>query len=279
MSLIIQPGARLDVPTHRYTLDGEPVDASVTQRIAQDITHESFNSDEMSRAVFALCQRMRRFPDSEWAPKQREQYAKHGRFASAEAIAAFWVANRDNGTETHATIEHIIRGTCSLDEPRAQTPVVLHFLAFRKWLSRRYRFVAVEATVVVPRLRTGGQVDALCQRVDGPDNELLLVDWKIMGAALINDSEQRGTCAYFGLPKCKRAKQEIQLNMYAAMIEEVTPYRIVGMMLVYLDAENGVDIGYVPRRPEIYRYLDALEASFGETLLTPADDVKHLRTR
>lgn len=274
----LQPGARMVAATHRYYLGECEVAASVTERIATDITEEEFDAARMSAAVFALCERMRAQPRRAWTERQLEQYERHGRFTSAVDIAAHWEANRQNGTETHRTIELLLRGECALSEPRAQTPEARLFLHFYRWLSARYEVIAVEAPLVVPALQTGGTIDAVCRERGAADRrDVMLVDWKTMAPVLL---ESAPVCRFFALPNCKRAKHEIQLNLYAEMLEAVTEYRATRLLVVYLDAAFGAwDLADVPRRPEAAAYCAALRERCAHPLLVQADAVKALRTR
>lgn len=275
----LQPGAHMVVSTHRYYLYDSEMDASVTERIERDIMQEHFESRKVATYVFELCQRMRANPEAPWTDKQRTQLAKHGRFNSVDEIQQAWEANRDRGTEMHKTIELLLTRKCKLSDPRVQTPEVEQFLRlYRDWLTREYDVIATEAPIVMPAISTGGTIDAICRRKDAKNrHEVMLVDWKKIPPVEMDWS--RPLCEMFLLPKCTRAKHEIQLNLYADMIEAMTDYRVTRMVVVYMDAENGMDKIDVPRRAETKLYIDTLRKRYLRPLLIQADAVKHERTK
>lgn len=282
----LMPGACMVSSTHTYyTADGVPMESSVTTRISHDVVPGNFYGPRMSAAVFSLCERMRLAPTAPWNADQREQLRRWGQYKSAAEIAAAWDANRDNGTYVHQTIEYLLRGVCRLEEKRVEAHEIDQFLAFYKWFSRRYEIIAVEAIILAPDISTGGSIDAIAhERASTNPDEIVLVDWKNMPPC---DWEKNAPlCNYFSMPRCKRAKQEVQLNMYASMIEAQTPKRVVRMLIVFFDLEAGCWdlIEVTRRREETEAYLAQLRRATAhvrptEPLLVPAEEVKPLRRR
>lgn len=263
---------------HKYYLYDTPMDTSVTQRIANDITNERFDSAVMSTHVFNLCERIRANPTAHWKEKQLEQFRKHGQYTSPQAIAEAWERNRDNGVMTHETIEFLLSGQRLANPSRIETPEIKLFIQFcDSWLLKNnYQVVAVEAPIVMPSISTGGTIDCICRRTTDKQNEIMIIDWKTMPPVVMEPGEKM--CEFFLLPNCKRAKQEIQLNLYAEMIEAMTEYKVTRMILVYFDV--GMDMWDkvdVPRRAEAEHYIKTLAKRYSDNLFTMAEDVKSER--
>jgi hypothetical protein len=283
----LMPGAALIASTHKYyTADGVEMLSSVTARIDADIMCEKFDSVRMPAAVFSLCERMRADPHAPWNDEQRLRFKRWGHCRSAEETARAWEDNRDNGTYTHQTIEFLVRGICTLREHRANTPEALQFRSLYDWMVRvkKWEIIAVEAVLVMPEISTGGCVDAVVHDTQDPDpDNVILLDWKTMAPVVFEPGARH--CNYFALPRCKRSKQEIQMNMYASMTEAQTKKRVKEMRVVYFDVEAGFwDCVIVERRrEETEAYLAALAAVGGRPpspeLLVAADKVKRLRVR
>jgi hypothetical protein len=228
---------------------------------------------------------MRAEPKAPWNDEQRKRFRRWGHCRSAEEVARAWDDNRDNGTYTHQTIEYLLRGICTLREKRANTPEVLQFRSMYAWLLsfKKWEIIAVEAVLVMPEISTGGCVDAVARDLNDPNpDNIVLLDWKTMPGV---DYEGTLSCNYFTLPRCKRSKQEVQMNMYASMAEAKTKKRVTQMRVVYFDVEAGF-WEWMPverRREETAAYFAALQAVGGRVtapeLLVPADKVKRLRVR
>lgn len=277
--IVLQIGARLDRDTHKYFLDGVEMSSSVTKRIDDHITQKHFNGPLMSQNVFRLCEKIRRFPQAKYKAKQLAQFERHGKYKSAKEIEDAWKANQVRGTEMHATIEEYLLGQCLPGDSRLQTAEMGIFLSFHKWLVKSYEIVALEAVVIDPRLDTGGSVDCVCRRRDDPDpNNLVFFDWKKMAAEVMEFDEDKHMCKFFNLPVCKRAKHEVQLNMYAEMTERMTKYKVVGLYIVPIDVELGLDILPVERRKtETAAYFSSLQHALENKLMTLAEDIKPIR--
>jgi hypothetical protein len=282
----LMPGASLVASTHKYyTIDGEEMASSVTARIDADVMGEEFDTEGAAAGVFSLCQRMRAKPTALWNDEQRKRLRRWGHCRSAAEVARAWEDNRDNGTYTHQTIEFLLRGLCTLHEKRANTPEALQFRSMYAWLHsfKKWEIIAVEAVLVMPELSLGGCVDAVAHDTTDPDpDSVALLDWKTMAGV---NYEGTSRCNYFSLPRCKRSKQEIQMNMYASMVEAQTKKRVTEMRVVYFDAETGFWEWMVVarRREETEAYFAALAAVVGRPrepeLLVPAEKVKRLRVR
>ena len=281
----VMPGASMLPSTHKYyAADGTEMQASVTQRIKTDIVPGEFKSREMSQAVFGLCQRMRHAPNAPWSDKQRTSYRRWGHCRSAEEIADAWEANRNNGTYVHQTIEYLIRGVCTLGEKRALAPEIRIFRTFYEWFTKRYEIIAVEATLVMPEISTGGTIDAVAHEIGTDPDDVVLLDWKAMAAVVYE--RDKGVCNYYDLPQCKKSAQEVQMNMYASMYEAQTKKHVRRMLVVYIDvAEDYWEWLDVERRAdETAAYFEALRYTVflppaPEPLLVQADAVKPLRVR
>lgn len=277
-SFTLQPGARLDTSNgqHQYYIDDRPVAGSVTQRIDEDIMKKKFNAPVVARANFKLCEKIRLEPSAMYTNDQLARFSKYSHFASAAAIVDAWSENRDRGTATHKLIELFLNGELRRGDEHLNTPEMAIFFAFYDHFIKTYEPLGTEAAIVYEELDFGGCVDAVWRKRGGDPYELVFVDWKKMGPVLLEASSTR--CSFYQLPVCKRAKQEIQMNMYAEMTRRLTPYRVVQMLIVYLDVVNGLDIGVVEDRGDATAaYFDALLHAKRNPLLPPAEHAKPLR--
>lgn len=282
LSFVLQPGARLDTSNgqHQYYIHDRPVAGSVTQRIDEDIMKKTFNAPIVARAIFKLCERIRATPDGVYTDDQLARFAQYKDFASAQDIVNAWAENRDRGTATHKLIELFLNGALLRGDAHLRTPEMDVFFAFYDHFIKTHEPVGTECAIVYEELDFGGCVDAIWRKRDGDPFELVFIDWKKMGPVLLEDvSSSSNRCSFYQLPVgCKRAKQEIQMNMYAEMTRRVTSYRVVQMLVVYLDVENGLDIGVVEdRRDATAAYFDTLLDAKRNPLLLPAEQSKPLR--
>ena len=264
---------------HKYTLDGVQMQASVTERIAQHITGNEFDAKSQSEGLFSLCQQIRANPDGRWTAKQRATFETYKGFITPEDIATAWEENRQRGTQMHKTIELLLKGAISPRVPEAQLKEIAHFKHFYNWFSRDHEVVASEAIIIMPEISTGGTIDCVWRpKHREHPNDIILVDWKKMPPALMQPTKPR--VKFFPLPNCKRTEQEVQLNMYAHMVESMTTYRVVRMMVVYLDPNFDTwDIANVPRYAETADYVASLRSACEQPLVQMADSAKILRGR
>lgn len=268
-----QPGVTRDAE-HKYHLNGVQMAASVTERISQHLTGK-FDSADQSAGLFALCAEMRDNPDRIYSVKQRAVYEAYKNYRSPQEMADAWQQNRDRGVRMHSIIEQLLRGQIAPTDPLARLPEVQHFLSFYAWFSRTHDVLATESMLAMPSISTGGSPDCVWQaHVREHPNDVIIMDWKKMAPQLMDEKQPH--VPFFDLPNCKRTSQEVQVNMYAHMIESMTPYRVVRLLVLYFDERAETwDWADVPlRRDETADFVSALRESVDKPLFMLADTVK-----
>lgn len=209
----------------------------------------------------AVIERMIRKPEWDRDPSYR-YYQK-----SAAAIAAEWKALRDDasrrGTILHAYIEAYYNGLEPFSDPASPlaglTPADLgpEYVQFHCFDAEHVRPLGLEPfrtelIVADESCEFAGMVDLLFRPTDVDDPYVLdMYDHKrSKGLRRFTRDSGYGPCAH--MPDVKEAHYFLQLNLYKAVIERETPYRIRKMALsVFHPLQETYQVVPVPPMPEV----------------------------
>lgn len=141
------------------------------------------------------------------------------------------------GTQMHADIESYLKGGTDWDNPEFELKAQFEDFMATVLPRSHWRVYAVEQLVHSKTYRIAGTVDAIFEYM--PTKELYIIDWK-RTAGLYQDSARQ---------------YQLQLNIYAAILQETTP--ISGLMLAMFHPSNDkYKISIVPHI-DVRLYMDA----------------------
>lgn len=208
---------------HRYLIDGEEWSPSVTSFVHSFFP--GFDSDEVIARMMA---------SPHWESKP--YYGM-----TAEQIKKLWKDIGDeaaeSGTEMHAYIECYYNAQSSAEATAIAceyaTTEFDYFLRFHEQVANDWIPWRTELRVFDRELKLPGSVDMLYLSPRSTPQQPLLImyDWKRSKNILSTRSYGRGYAALSHIPNCKIWHYKLQLNVYKALIERNTPYRIESMAL------------------------------------------------
>ena len=240
---------------HVYTLDGVELNGSVTgwvhkffsefneYMIIGSITRSPKWRKDAKSKYYAVAQHLGvhkqiRNHATGWPQDDRyNTWAQKIRGQTSKLISAYWEVNRNkaaaDGTRLHAYIEAYYN---ELECPFPASDLgrgYEYFHAFhRECVEGKLVPFRTELRVFDRALGLAGSIDMLYRRVGAPEDskELVMYDWK-RSKEIKMTSRQKGKEPVAHLGDCNYEHYSLQLNVYAYLIEQNTPYKIEEMWL------------------------------------------------
>ena len=221
---------------HKYIIDGEEWKGSVTTFVHDFFPH--FDADIVISKMMAS--------------KNWEISKYYG--MSCDDIKEQWkkisTTASDLGTAMHASIEYFYNAVNEIEKEviinECITPEFGYFLNFEKEIASKWMPWRTELRVFDRDLKLSGSIDMLYLSPNSTQESPLLImyDWKRSKEIKINNPYENGMFPLTHIPNTNFWHYHLQLNVYKALIERNTNYRIESMALgvFHPNQENYVSI-------------------------------------
>lgn len=154
-----------------------------------------------------------------------------------QEVLAEWKQSRDDGTEVHKEIEEWISDPILVDEVSKKTEQAMIY--YMKELCKDYNFHSPEVKVYSEDLGLAGTIDLLTVREDPITKpRVTLIDWKTNKDIKRQNPWQKTKAPLEHLHDSSYVKYNLQLSVYAYILEQEYGYIIDKLQLIHLKEDS-----------------------------------------
>ena len=222
---------------HRYFIDNESPSyiTSVTS-----IIHSYFHSFDADKVI------------NKYYDKWQSDECSHDKYRgkSKEEIKEMWEINKNDscssGTEMHSRLERFYNGNTIEDGDESRGIEWKYALNYNRDMifNRNLRIYRTEWILFIKELWLCGSIDAVF-RVPNTDNEVIVIDWKRSKEIKKNGFfGQTGIGICKDLPDCNLSTYQLQLNLYAYMLQSQYNLLVKEAWIVVFHPDNSNYVAY-----------------------------------